>query len=378
MANWLVPFEKLSVDQKRIITATPYEQNIFVEGPPGTGKTLVALHRARILAARSGLKPMVVMYNHSLYGFLRKSMEELGLGQNVSIETKDSLIWKLARMQNVSVSGGDYEEKYRSLMAQVNPSMLHRLADVLILDEIQDFYQSEWEILSHCGRYFIVLGDFAQRVYGGDIRRETFLGGGRHKFAHFSLSTIYRFGKSIARVAKGFGNAQLEQMVDRTADQRPLAVDVSNEREAFAKIREIIEVNRQGRKRIAVASPERWQLEKLKDYLGDLAYYASNNRDLRHFDFAQDRRALLVTTFSLKGLEFDTVVVFGFARYGSMVERMRKEGRLMQNIFVALTRSNENLYIIRERDTIDELRNLQIDVLGASPAGADDDDYYDF
>lgn len=380
MANWLVPFENLSAEQKRVITATPFEQNIFVEGPPGSGKTLVALHRARILAERSGLRPMIIMYNHSLYGFLRKSMEELGMGQNVIIETKDSLIWRLGREQGIRPSsGGDYETRYRELMAGIDLGSLPRLADVLILDEIQDFYQREWEILSRCGRYFIALGDFAQRIYNADIRREVFTGNGPKEFRHFRLNTIYRFGKSIARVAKGFGNARIEQLVSRTADQRPYAVDVSDRREAFEKIREIIEVNRQSRKRVAIAAPERYLLEVLLNDLGEqLVYYAPDNRDLREFDFTQDNRAVLITTYSLKGLEFDTVVVFGFDRSSNKVRRMREEDCLQQNIFVALTRSNENLYIIRDARTIPELRNLQIDVLDTSAGGADDDDYFDF
>lgn len=380
MANWLVPFEQLSTDQKRVISATPFEQNIFVEGPPGTGKTLVALHRARVLAESSGLKPMIVIYNHSLYGFLKKSIDELGMSQNIRVETKDSLIWNLAKYQGVDPECSmNYEEKYHSLMERIQLSRLPRLYDVIILDEIQDFYQKEWEILSRCGRYFIVLGDFAQRIYNADISRDTFMVGGNHVFQHFRLNTIYRFGKSVARVARGFGNTQLEHLVDRRADQRPLAIDVYNQNELIEKIREIVNVNQNGRKRIAIAAPEKYTLDLLKQYLSDdLVFYAPDNKRLRDFNFSGDRRALLITTYSLKGLEFDTVVVCGYSENSSAVYQMRKENRLIPNIFVALTRSNENLYIIRDSTTISELRNLDVDVLGSGTASYSNDDYFNF
>lgn len=179
MIDWLIPFDSLNATQKSIVTCTPYEQNIYIEGPPGSGKTLVALHRVNVLVKKSSLRPAVIMYNHSLYGFLLKSFEAMGLKNNVIIHTKDKFIWSIARSQGIHYSRGyheDYEAVYNSLLRSIHLDRVPYIADIIVLDEIQDFRQREWEILSRCGKYFIVLGDFDQRIYDGDISRETFVG----------------------------------------------------------------------------------------------------------------------------------------------------------------------------------------------------------
>lgn len=181
-------------------------------------------------------------------------------------------------------------------------------------------------------------------------------------FRYFRLNKVYRFGRSIAQTAMRFSVSgyDLESMVDRSSDQKPFIIDTGSQRETFERIRDILNINLQKRQRIAIAAPERLLLEGLHYYLGPTrTFFSTKNTSLRTYNFGDERRALLITTHSLKGLEFETLIVFGFNQSLTAVQRMRAEQRLMQNVFVALTRANENLYLIREPDCIPELRDIE-------------------
>lgn len=196
-------------------------------------------------------------------------------------------------------------------------------------------------------------------------------------FRYFRLNKVYRFGRSIAQTAMRFSVSgyDLESMVDRDADQKPFVIDTRSQRETFERIHDILNINLQKRQRIAIAAPERGLLEVLSQYLGrNLAFFPHRNDMLRNYNFEDEKRALLITTHSLKGLEFETLIVFGYRNSLPAVQYMRAERRLMQNIFVALTRANENLYIIREPDCIPELQQIDAYTL-SSEASPDEFDF---
>lgn len=232
MIDWLIPFDSLNATQKSIVTCTPYEQNIYIEGPPGSGKTLVALHRVNVLVKKSSLRPAVIMYNHSLYGFLRKSFEAMGLKNNVIIHTKDKFIWSIARQQGIPTKKGydeDYDAFYNHLLRRIRLDEVPYIADVIVLDEIQDFAHREWEILSRCGKYFVVLGDFDQRIYDGDIRRETFVGNRRAENETTQADDEFVFGKK-EKQTEGSLNKQGVQEPSSSGQQTAFVNSMAGER----------------------------------------------------------------------------------------------------------------------------------------------------
>src|SRR5690625_2942564 len=95
---FLPPYPQLSEEQKGIITRISREQSdLFVEGPPGSGKTVISLYTLRDMIREGASNPLLLMYNHSLYGYLRTSLEQLEISENITIATKDKFFWDLAR-----------------------------------------------------------------------------------------------------------------------------------------------------------------------------------------------------------------------------------------------------------------------------------------
>jgi Cdc6-like AAA superfamily ATPase len=77
----LIPFNQLSDQQKNVIKniSRDEKRNIFVEGPPGSGKTLISLYTLKDIITESNIKPLLLMYNHSLYGYLKVAIKDIGI-----------------------------------------------------------------------------------------------------------------------------------------------------------------------------------------------------------------------------------------------------------------------------------------------------------
>ena len=85
----LIPYPQLSPEQQKVIrSVSRNEGNLFIEGAPGSGKTLISLYTLKDYLEKENLKVMVIMYNHSLYGFLRSAFKELEITVGVTIATK--------------------------------------------------------------------------------------------------------------------------------------------------------------------------------------------------------------------------------------------------------------------------------------------------
>ena len=103
----LIPYTRLSNEQKQIIERfSNVETNLFVSGPAGSGKTLISLYILNNIIENKTERPLLLMYNHSLYGFLSTSLKELGIGENVTIATKDKLFWDIAREKKIWADKG--------------------------------------------------------------------------------------------------------------------------------------------------------------------------------------------------------------------------------------------------------------------------------
>src|SRR5690554_5969745 len=111
----LIPYNRLSEQQKGVIRRVSRESgNLFVEGPPGSGKTLISLYTLRDMVQNSNVRPLVMMYNHSLYGYLSSALNSLGIRDNLTLSTKDKFFWDMADDRNIYPPNQDanYSEKY--------------------------------------------------------------------------------------------------------------------------------------------------------------------------------------------------------------------------------------------------------------------------
>jgi DNA helicase IV len=354
----IIPYSSLVEEQKGVIRRISREKgDLFVEGPPGSGKTLISLYTLANIVRESNVRPLLLIYNHSLFGYLSTALKELGIQDNLTIVTKDKFFWDKA--SDKPKSSLSYEEKYEMILNNVLNQELKKEFDLTLVDEVQDFSQKEWDIVNKISSRVLALGDFNQGVYKTDLSREHIIQRG------FSdrLTKIFRFHKNIAKLAQGFSrtNADLESMVAKDSKTQPQLIDIKfNER--FQKITEIIKQIKVYRERIGIISADRIELTRLSEYLTSVKvdhHFYDSNVDLRSHDFSSTD-PLLISSFSAKGLEFEHVILFGFEENSEKIYDLMKNDKLRDVIYVSITRTNMYLYIIRTPETVKELNELVI------------------
>ena len=199
---FLIPYNKLTNAQKGIIKRVSREsQNLFVEGPPGSGKTLISLYTVKDMVESKVASPLVMIYNHSLYGYLQSSFKELGLTDNITIATKDKFFWDLARQNEVEIpSVRDYKTKYEAILSGLLNVSLTKKWDIAIVDEVQDMQKKEWILIKKLAGQITSMGDFNQGIYESDLTKEDITSVSRFE----QLFDIFRFHKNIAKIAEFF------------------------------------------------------------------------------------------------------------------------------------------------------------------------------
>jgi len=359
----LKPYNQLSEEQKGVIRRVSRESdNLFVEGPPGSGKTLISLYALRDIVQESNVKPLLMMYNQSLYGYLSSALNALGIRDNLTIVTKDKFFWDMARIRDIYPPDpkASYGEKYDYLLKKLADATLSKEHDITVVDEVQDLVPEEWELIKKISHKVLTLGDFDQGIYGTSLNNESLINYGRFE----KLTKVFRFHKNIAKLAKLFSrkNDDLVGKVHNDSQTQPTLIDVSSSEE-LSKIVEVVNQIKSYKERIGIISPDISSLKQLSKHFEtnqvEHKFY-TENRDLRSHDFTS-KTPLLITSFSAKGLEFEHVILFGFDENSNSVYNLRRKGQLQSIIYVSITRTNSNLYIIRTENCIPELQNIKIE-----------------
>ncbi len=348
----VVTISDLDESQKEIVRTEPWDSSMFISGPPGSGKTSVAILRTRMLLDNGVTNVLFLLYNHSLYGYLRKVFSKMKLKNSINIETKDKFFWGIYfSIKHGYPDGKDYEEKYEKVLREVSrasESILPRYK-LLVLDESQDFSKAELLILSRLTSRMVVLDDFDQQIYQ-ETNASIF-----SKFPQKHLETIYRFGRAIAKIAEPFSSSgiDLQSMVTRTGNTPAYRIETDSS-DAFSVLCQIVKNKTVADGTMAIISPRREGLRQLSAMLKgagiDNFFSDSNNTDLRDYDY-DSKRPLLITPHSAKGMEFDTVVMWGFSDKALYYEKNTM-------IYLSITRTCGELYLIQTPDTCPELQRL--------------------
>lgn len=356
----LIPYQQLSEEQKAVIRrVSRTDGNLYVEGPAGSGKTLISLYALKDFVENESGNLLFLMYNHSLYGYLKTALNELDIINGARIATKDKFFWDLAKTKGFSPPRDlDYQDKYNMIMNVLLSEDLEKQYDIIVVDEVQDISGNEFEIIKKLGNKIITLGDFNQGIYKTDMSRTKMMTLGDFE----NLSTVFRYHIEIAKLANNFTERDLPSMVREGNGVKPKIVDVTEE-QLFPEIAEILRNLVLRRKRVGVISPDKDKLKALQAYLKNNnveSIYYEENRDFREHDFSTTI-PLLLSSFSAKGLEFENVIVFGFNKYSSRIEKLMAENLLKEIIFVSITRCNSDLFIVRTPNEVDQIKNLAVE-----------------
>ena len=354
----LIPYNQLSLEQQDIVRRVSRgDKNLYVEGPAGSGKTLISLYALKNFVESESGKILFLMYNYSLYGYLKTALTELDIINGLTIATKDKFFWDLAKFDNYYPPFElSFEAKHSSIMHHILSTETEQEFDIIVVDEVQDISSDEFEMIKRLGKKIITLGDFNQGIYKTDMSQEKMLTLGDHE----SLTTVFRYHIEIAKIAKNFSDRDLPSMVKTGNGVKPRLIDIP-ENQLFPEIAEILKNLAVRRKRVGVISPDKDKLKMLNSYLNANAIenvYYSENKDFRNHDFST-YTPLLLSSFSAKGLEFENVIVFGFNRYSSVINNLINKNLLKEIIFVSITRCNSDLFILRTPDEVEQIKNLK-------------------
>lgn len=369
----LKPYPQLSEEQRDLIDfCTNTDGNIFLEGPPWSGKTLICLYSLRNIIKENNICSLFMVSNNAMHGYMSTALKVLGISENVNIDSKNKLFWKMAGKYRISVNiDSDYYENYDSILTNLLNEELEKKESLTIVSEVQDYLPKEWELIKRISHKIICYGDFKQALYDNKLDRETIINDCIHKqlnHTHKDLST-----NKLIRIKDCFFN-DIEYVEPKNDNHSSLSqdngaysmsvgynvIDVRYEDE-FEAVADKIKALQGENSRVAIISPDNNRFAELSFYLRtqDIEHkYYEINRDLRDHDFTLTT-PLFISIFNAEGLQFDNVILFGFDESNYIIQMKRKENRLKSILYVGMTRARNMTYIIRSENTVEELKAFE-------------------
>ena len=238
--TWWRSTQELDEDQRAIIQIPTDYGNHLVTGPPGCGKTNILLLRASYLRSANMGNCAILVFTKTLREFIAAgSSQSTAMLPANRIQTHAAwtlgLLQRLGRQFEPSREDLSYDEarteRHRALEAAVQEAGLgSNYYNSILLDEVQDYWACEVELLARLTRRLFAVGDRRQRIYD---RNEGILAAREVGCAELRLHNHYRMGRAICRVADRLlpteGDDRLEKYCQY--DERELPSRVSIHRE---------------------------------------------------------------------------------------------------------------------------------------------------
>jgi superfamily I DNA/RNA helicase len=311
----LPDWDALSEEHDDIITL-PLDASCLVTGPPGTGKTVMAIYRASMLH-RSSRKPLLLMYGRLLSSYARAAVGRLEIDGAVSTyHSWFSQFWR--RCYGVAPpETRPWEFDWSACLDKIitNPPAVSERRPFLI-DEGQDMPRDFYLLLKMISESLTVFADENQRITGqqstiAEIRAAT---GIRETLA---LTRNYRNTRPIAEFAASFYTglpSGIPELPPESARGEPPFLMF------YEKLHQTIEFirnyeNNHRDQSIGILLERKRQVKQFYNRLNTktrnpvevyLSQDGGNTSMYAPIDFANPGIKLL-TYWSAKGLEFDTV-----------------------------------------------------------------------
>jgi superfamily I DNA/RNA helicase len=215
--TWWVNPSQLDAQQTAILTATA-DITLLIVGPPGSGKTNILMLRANYVRP-VGPRQLFLTFTRSLAEHLR-SGPNVGRADQIQREEISTFMgWARNLIRN---HGGNLPEETdnfddnrrataEAMQKVIESEQLGELYDVIFVDEVQDFWASELNLIRRLANRINFAGDSRQRIWN---HREGLRTASGMADKTVELTLHYRIGEKICEYA--------DQILPPKADQAPL------------------------------------------------------------------------------------------------------------------------------------------------------------
>lgn len=215
--TWWVDPTQLDSEQKDVLTTTP-DTSLLIVGPPGSGKTNILMLRANYVRP-VGTRQMFLTFTRSLAEHLRSGPNVGRADQLQKAEISTFMAWGRAVIRNhggtLPDEAGNFEEDRRrtveALKETIDTQQLGELYDVIFVDEVQDFWKSELDVIQQISHRINCAGDSRQRIWN---HKEGLQTASEMAEKTVELKRHYRIGEKICAYA--------DQILPPKSDQAPL------------------------------------------------------------------------------------------------------------------------------------------------------------
>jgi hypothetical protein len=363
-----------------------------IKGPPGSGKTLTLIHRCCQLSKYNprAKKILLVCYNIALVGYLRRLLQEKGLGIGTNGIEVCHFYELCTRILGEPVHFENEDSEYFDLVTQetlervLQGRSLAGPFDAVLVDEGQDFDGEMLKILLNLmrpGGDLVICLDEYQDLYrrGSSWKSLGIKANGRTRH----LKRVYRNTAEIFQFTQGFigETGKMGKQLTLLPDNLMFHGDLPEIRqfkdlaeiEAFLidDVKTIIEQDSYKRSEIAVIyddkvyGPSRFAydnralpmriLRNLETSGIPTAWVSQDVRSKEMYDITTDRVSL-ISIHSSKGLDFDLVYLVGTDHIHGTDETRQN---LISLVYVAMTRAKYRLVIpyVEETDLIRRMKD---------------------
>lgn len=342
----MIKESELDDDQIKVLMSA-LDKSCIVSGCAGSGKSVLALIKAQRIQKEKGNNYQIIVFTKSLCKYMASGKEDLGLKNDFQYHEE----WKWKKSLKYYRNGQSFMVYEKDEEGNKIPYMPH--ADYTIVDEIQDFTREEIEeFIKATNRNFFFFGDSAQSIFDGlkdtlsvEEIRENISAAGNAK--NWELFYNYRLPLPVAKFVQEVGvdlppfNAATYKSI-RTSLPKMIKYD-SKELQLEA-IHRMIKI---GLEDVAILLPDGPSVEnvymQLSQMGGNYEYRFNDRKNFRNnvdnLDFKSSNPKIM-TYHSAKGLQFKTVFI-------PFVEDFWVGNKSLQKaLYVALTRTYENLYLL--------------------------------
>lgn len=159
----------LDTEQAKAIEDMPEQESFLIKGPAGSGKTNILLLRAKWFLFKKLSELRIIVFTSSLKNYIRIGCEQYRIPPENTV-TCVNFFSNLLKEYGVEIPISDNFEANRAMLAGKAQSLveerdIRELYDALLVDECQDYMDTELLVLRRLTKRLILVADSRQSIY---------------------------------------------------------------------------------------------------------------------------------------------------------------------------------------------------------------------